>query len=392
MPQTQMLPGPDTITEKKVWYEGSDTIYPGYLVCYNRDYGTAATSEPSRGTRVEKPSAANLHNFAGVVRMGRPTGYTGPCEVPIVVPDANGVVCNIFAAEACTLGTTLLTVQPGSYVAGGIGEGIVIAKAAQTVDRSSTNGLVLAEFVQPKILLPTVERLMYGNGLSSFWNDCPCFDYPGKGVALFEDFSNLPSGVWTATQATAGTWALDTSVPGVCLADCNSGTQHQGINVQRTGGPVIVPLASTVTYFEARIKVVDTAITPQLLVGLATVDTTALPSGAVSNTTCTGGFTVLTTGAGAVTFSHQRGGTGGTSLDLATTLVEATYITLGFKLNGLTSGELWVDGTQLDATTYALTAADIPNAAMVPTFVCQTDSTTDPILHVDWFAVAQTFA
>jgi len=137
-----MAPGPAGVAVSNCYYEGSDVLKPGYLLCANSDSGTAANVQSDRWHRAEKPATGKLHNFMGVVAKGRSSFPAEPNGRDIYLP---GSVCEVFTDQVCTIDSTLLTVQPGSYLAGGVGQGMVIGKALQTVDRSTVNGLVLCK-------------------------------------------------------------------------------------------------------------------------------------------------------------------------------------------------------------------------------------------------------
>lgn len=132
---------------QRVYYEGTDTLYTGYALCYNQDYGTAANVDESRMYRVEKPSTSNNMFFAGVVAPNS-SGKTGPCWIDIFRP---GSLCEVYTNQNCTISTTQearITFEAGQYYFGGLlygfpGQGSAIVK--QTKDRSSTAGLVQAE-------------------------------------------------------------------------------------------------------------------------------------------------------------------------------------------------------------------------------------------------------
>lgn len=220
--------------------------------------------------------------------------------------------------------------------------------------------------------------------------DCPLQAYqqdPSIGHYIVEDFNNNDAATmagYTVTQASSGTFALADGVGGVALADCGAGTQHQGVNVQKLGLPFL-PAANKDIWFEAIFKVVDTAITPQLFVGLADIDATLLPNGALDANADYVGLTVLTTLAGVSQLSACKA----TNQDQITgikTLVEDTYVKFAFKITGLTKIEYWIDDVKGADT--LLTAA-IPVVLMTPTFVCQADSTTDPIMHLDLYRCFQ---
>ena len=157
----------DTIAEKKkvVFRPSSstDSVRVGDLVCYNSDLaadwreltsarasgdlngsGVTAYAEGSqtynaRFLIVEKPATANLHAFAGVVAdLGPERGADGD-TLSIFVPKV-GAVVPVVSNLSCTVDSTVLTVANGAYEATSAGYQIGIA--AETVDRSSTDGLV----------------------------------------------------------------------------------------------------------------------------------------------------------------------------------------------------------------------------------------------------------
>lgn len=219
------------------------------------------------------------------------------------------------------------------------------------------------------------------------WADCPMLAAlcdPNVANVIDEDFNNIDAATlagYTATQATAGTWALTDAAGGVALADSNSTTQGQGINVQKLGED-FKPAASKDIWFETRVKVVDTFDDAELFIGLSITDTAIIDTQANASTDHIGWHCV--TNDGVLLFSAEKGGTGTTKA--AATLEEDTWIRLGFKVNGVTSIEHWVNGAK-QSTSHA--TANISVAEMTPSFVCQSGGTADPILWVDYYKVFQ---
>ena len=136
---------PDKI-QKTVWYAGTAAVLEGQAFCWNWDYGTAATAEPSRGNRVEVPAILNAPYFAGVADQAYSAKTTGQF-ITINLP---GSVCNILSAASNTVGVGVSTFEVGT---GGTGAGYFgrkgfpgcgTATPLQTIDRSSTAGLCLA--------------------------------------------------------------------------------------------------------------------------------------------------------------------------------------------------------------------------------------------------------
>jgi hypothetical protein len=201
MGQGQVTPfKTEKVATKIVYYEGSDTLDEGDLLCYNRDYngtdasGTALTSasvSPQRAGRVEKPSTSNINWLAGAV-ANESAGMTGPGKVVLRVPTARGQECLIRTDQSCTQNTTFLTLVPGQYQAGGLGEGKVIAQAIQTIDRSSTEGPVQAIFRGLSDPLNTSAATTRGPS-DIIWSDCPYEDIkkdPFLGFIIEDDFKS----------------------------------------------------------------------------------------------------------------------------------------------------------------------------------------------------------
>lgn len=216
------------------------------------------------------------------------------------------------------------------------------------------------------------------------WANCPraqiLTGHLDRGWGFIDDFLELPTGRWTATQASAGTFALDDAKGGVALADCNSTTTTQGINVQRnsTVGEMFNCQYGKV-YFEALVKTADVATGPEGFIGLSVIDTTIIATSALSAQSI--GFFTLTDNnvwlSGTKDGSSAATGTGHT-------FVEDTWVKVGFVVTKDDKVEFYVDGVLVNTeTTY------IPTTEMTVSFVCQSAGTTDPILHIDWVACFQ---
>jgi len=161
-------------TRKRVYYEGTNTVYEGMPVFYNYDTtdnwlnystseggdwecqsapGTTAEGYQNEGKfiRVEDPSAGNLQYFAGVVAHGKGVGEDGPCEVDVFV--SNGAIVPVYTDVNCTVGRTVLFAKASTQEL--TGDGRPVAIAMETVDRSSTSGLVLAKLCPDEFLFQT---------------------------------------------------------------------------------------------------------------------------------------------------------------------------------------------------------------------------------------------
>ena len=206
------------------------------------------------------------------------------------------------------------------------------------------------------------------------------FDNPNYGYGFFDDFTDgLPTGKYTATQATTGTFALGDALGGVALVDCDSSTVVQGINVQLggTAGEMFKPAANKIIIFTARLKFVDTASGPEFFVGLHETDTTIIGTSALTGSNYVG-YSSVTDNKVLLSCAAKAGAA---STDTGTTMVEDTYKLLEFRINGVTSIEFFVDGSKVTAASFA--TAYVPIVEMRPSIVCQSDGAVDTIVHLD---------
>lgn len=222
---------------------------------------------------------------------------------------------------------------------------------------------------------------LWGFGKYGGCPDHPNCIHPSRGYGFFDDFLDLPTGRHTATQATQGTFALDDARRGVVLADCNSATATQGINVQRCGttGESFAALAGTCIWAEARIKAADIATGPEFFWGLAVIDTTIIATSALSAQAI--GFKSVTDDN--VILATCKDGSSETTASSIHTFVDDAWVRLGFRITDDSLVEFFVNGERAGQIT-----ANIPTTEVVPSLVCQSGGTTDPIIHMDWWAFA----
>jgi hypothetical protein len=218
------------------------------------------------------------------------------------------------------------------------------------------------------------------------WQDCGAqglsdFDLLGAWNLWYDDFRDLPTGKYTATQATAGTFALDDAAGGIALANCGSTTSTQGINVQANGttGESFVPTAGKDIWFEARVRLTANATGPEFFLGLAQTDTTLIASSAFSSQLI--GFGSLTDDS--VILGHSKDGSSASNATGIQTAVAGTWYKLGMKITP-TNVKFYVDGVYKNAL-----ATYIPATEMKFSLVCQSGGTTQPIVAIDWVRIAQ---
>lgn len=395
----RMIPGPAGLAPSTVQYEGSDTLKPGYLVCANSDYGTDDSAvQADRWCRAEMPATGKLHNFIGVIAGGRSTYPAEPGLRPIILP---GSICEVFTDQNCTIDVTLLTVKAGSYLAGGVGEGIIIGKALQTVNRSSVNGLVLCKLFG---VHPRYDRINWKTPTSAvnaqssaIWESCPWTELkedPTLGIAYFDDFLGpldvTTADGWTIHATTSGvicSGVTTDSEGGVLKLDSNGhNAADDGVDSLQQPTASFLLAAGRKLWFEARIKLTDA--TDSWFAGLCAVDASLLATGALDDVSDKAGFYHLDAG----TDNKMSSITARTSADDATADVaacaDATWVNIGFVIDGLTSIKFYVNGVLVETGT---TAANLPNAAMCMSFAatCENAHTDDADLFVDWVKIAQ---
>lgn len=224
---------------------------------------------------------------------------------------------------------------------------------------------------------------------NDLWKDCPILEHlhnQPSGVLLDEQFKTYnATDDWTLTQSGAGTAAISIAAPGVLEIDAASSTADQGVNLQHTGGGTFIPAANTEIWFEARFKIVDTYDKVELFVGLSEVDTAIIdgtPSMASTNILAF----YCVTGDGVLLFAGEKAGTASDLITTAT-IAEATYINVGFHVKGVTSAQAYINGTRYGDP---IATAGIPIVKLVPSFVCQSFGTNDPIMHLAGFRCFQT--
>jgi hypothetical protein len=229
--------------------------------------------------------------------------------------------------------------------------------------------------------------------VTGLWQTCPILEYlhdPSIGVYYDEGFTSYnaaaTTGDWTLTQATSGTATIATAAPGRLSIDAGATTDNQGVNLQRLKA-AFVPAANKSLWYET--KVTLTASTPpvtraQLFIGLAASDTTIIAAGAQSTNNRIG-WQILDGALLVSSFTCDKAGTGTTAT--GHTFVAATAVRLGFFYDGVADTvQQYINGV---ATGSAVATANIPKAAIYPSFVVQSDGTDQPILHVDGLRIFQ---
>lgn len=234
-----------------------------------------------------------------------------------------------------------------------------------------------------------------GRGITSkLWRDfnpAAIINDPGAGILIHEDYHTVGTTAedYTLVQATTGTFAIDvgTSEFGNALLDSASGTAAQGANLQYKDQSVTAA-AGRVIYFETRLKITDASgAGAELFAGLSVIETAILATSAKAATEHAGFYSV--TDDSILLFGICETTTADVTTAVGTmvpgTAGVGTYIRLGFRINGLDSVEIYVNGTEKTAEQDTLAKTSIPDGLICPSFVCQSDGTTDPIMHIDYY-------
>lgn len=242
------------------------------------------------------------------------------------------------------------------------------------------------EFVSGSAVLSAASRALRPGRCGAAWADFNVerarFD-PSYG----RFYDQLALAEATGTQATAGTGAYiaDTVVGGYAVleVDCNSTTNGQGYQLQWKGEGVY-PEEGMVVYQYWRLRFKDIATGPEFFAGLATIDTTLIASDAMSATNWVG---FLSLSGGTIKVGVDDG-TEDLSDSAIHTMVDGDTTTDGTDIVDLdlrwavgSKIEAWVNGVKADLT--GIDLANEPDAGfIVPSVVCQSNGTTDPIVHV----------
>lgn len=224
---------------------------------------------------------------------------------------------------------------------------------------------------------------------NALWANCPLINAILEPQIAFwyeEDFqqynAQANTGDWTATQATAGTAAIHTTIPGALLLDPGGTTAHEGIQIQRLKAGFIPALTKNI-WFEVTVKLAA-GLTVETFIGLAESNTTLVSGGALNTINNIGWSSV--TGDGVLLFGAGKASTQSTGI-AAVTLSTTVSHRLGFYYDGVADTvQQFIDGV---ATGTALVTANIPKVIVYPSFVGQTTGTTESTIALSSLRVFQ---
>lgn len=194
--------------------------------------------------------------------------------------------------------------------------------------------------------------------------------------SMLVDATHFPGFTVSEITATdAGTLVMQ-DLPGGVLGLVGTTYDGAGIQMQQIGLPFL-PAANKDLYFEARVKAI-VANDIDLFVGLAAADTNVFST----DPTDLIAFRA-DDGSAALNFQVRNSGTGAAAAT-GVSLVNDTWIRIGFHVQGVTKVTPYVDGVE-----YTAVAANIPVAGIGLTFGMCGGTTDANKLLIDWYRCLQ---
>jgi len=250
---------------EEVWYEGTDAVKKGEALCYNTDYGTAASFDGRRCNRVERPSLSNSMAFAGVAEQSYSAKAAGQ-RVRICVPGSKGVP--IALAVDTVIGTGML-----SFIAGAVGshrgrfytgkyKGRGSAIPRQTVtallEGGMTGGTISVDATDGvTVTVADSSDYTVGDTVVIFGgeDDGTAVDVPGKyTIASITDGTTIVLSATCLSTLSTGSITLTAAVYNgnpTCQADLLTGDECGGVEFivpRNTGTTGVVYMTGGVTY------------------------------------------------------------------------------------------------------------------------------------------------
>lgn len=198
----------------------------------------------------------------------------------------------------------------------------------------------------------------------------------------YDDFVLTPVDAedYALTQAASeGTWALSSLENGALLMSCGSTSDGKGPQMQRPSAS-FRPKAGRKIWFETRLCV--TGLASDIFIGLAEIDTTVVATSAMTTSNHIG-FSSFT---GAGLLLSDSNNAAATTTTTGYQLVTATYVTLGFIVDGLDTVKFYANGNFVGQ----LATAYIPTVALSPSFVLHGTGTGTPTMSIDYWICQQT--
>lgn len=233
-------------------------------------------------------------------------------------------------------------------------------------------------------------RLVGSAAANAMWDGCPSPadpNYSSQVFEVFDDFTHYDptasTGDWPETAFGTGTQALLADVAGgVLRLSCQATTDDACEQMTYVSDPFKLAAGKTLWY-ETRVKITGD-VQSEHSFGLAALgeDLTAVPDVLPQD-----GVSFSTQDASlAAALTASKNGTNTGAVAGVHTLVTATWVTLGFKIDGVTSCTPYVNGVAGTAAT----ATFCDDESLAPYFLVRNgDATTTQILDIDYVKVVQ---
>lgn len=338
-----------------VFYNGTDTLKKGQLVCYQRNYsgsGVTATDVSRRNYYVQKPNYTNRGWPAGWVnKLPRETGVAGEIEIIPVGGEATHEI-EIWTDENITYGD-VLGVCPGDYATGKWTCGHPLAIAIESQDRSTTSGTVkcvIGRFAIPDAATLSAKRIQWFDDFTGRFT-------AGATTALgVNDVTSYVTEGTTVTSIFADSLGPDQATAGKQAAGAlrvTSTTTSTG-QLRQNGEPYRIDVGKSV-FFRCRFATEEVA-NNLALIGLSITDTDA-------QSTLPTDYIAFKVAEADLIFAYVKDGTTGlvSNTGMATltadVFVDCAFIVRNRGAGGMTI-RCWVNGTEKTITS---TTTEIPD-------------------------------
>jgi hypothetical protein len=195
----------------------------------------------------------------------------------------------------------------------------------------------------------------------------------------FEDFDTYTAGDWTVTETDAGATQALTAGDGGLLLITNTAADNDLVALQKNPAAFTFT-AGKKTFFRCRFKVSD-ATQSDLVFGLQVVDSTPLD-------VTDGIYFLKADGAATVDFiCRKNASTGSITASAVATMVNDTFIELGFYYDGQSKVAYEVNGSVLGSLDAS--SAYLPDTNCTVSFALQNGEAVAKLMTVDYVYVAK---
>lgn len=340
-----------------VFYNGTDTLKKGQLVCYQRNYsgsGVTATDVERRNYYVQKPNFTNRAWPAGIVqKLPRETGVAGEIEIIPFGGEATHEI-EVWTDENIANGD-ILGWAGASYALGKWTAGAPLAYAIEAQDRSTTSGTVkclIGRFAIPDAATLCQKRIQW---FDHFLGDKPAVAAVASAVADNQAYLVTGTTATTSFSDSTGPDQAGTAKRAAGVLALLTDTTNP-VNLTVNGEPFRLDVNKSL-FFRCRIAISSVASTTDAFIGLCITDTAFGASKAATDYI---GFGIDEAD---IEFNYvEDGATGAVSVTGLGTMVADEYQELAFLFRNRGSGgvtlDVWVGGTLKTVTTTATEICD----------------------------------